>query len=383
MFFHTVPTQLSVFVRMCIISAMELLKHFLSFTMKDVTNDNETKKASVLMRVYCEIMLLYFTVQVVIFLVGGQYTLVLLPLAGAAGHIILFALTYFGHSKVAREIIIYFTLAWVLAYIFILGWDGGFQHFCFVILALILITGYAKIQVKILGAGIICAIRIALYFYCRVYPPYLEISSTEIEILQTVTTIVIFAQMTFMMLLFSFDSLESEKKLIDYNDKVKEMASVDPLTGLSNRRGMEEYIARQMRDTTENEGFFNFAIGDIDFFKKVNDTYGHAAGDDLLKQLAEIFRQRMKGKGRVARWGGEEFLFLYLGMNGDQADVELEEIRKEIKRTEFRSGDQVIRVTMTFGLEEHNMGDPYEQSISAADEKLYRGKENGRDQVVF
>ena len=170
---------------------------------------------------------------------------------------------------------------------------------------------------------------------------------------------------------------------MDYNDKVKEMASVDPLTGLMNRRGMETYIARQVKNTSENQGFLNFAIGDIDFFKRVNDTYGHASGDELLKKLADIFRDFMREKGMVARWGGEEFLFLFLGENGDQTMIDLEDLRQKIERTEFDLGDQKIHATMTFGMQEWNIGESYERTISEADKKLYQGKEQGRNRVVF
>ena len=85
----------------------------------------------------------------------------------------------------------------------------------------------------------------------------------------------------------------------------------------------------------------------------------------------------------VARWGGEEFLFLFLGENGDQTMINLEELRHQIQGMEFISGDQKISVTMTFGMQEWNIGESYERTISAADEKLYQGKEQGRNRVVF
>lgn len=334
------------------------------------------------MRVYCVIMCVYFLIHMILFLVNGRYPILYLPFVGVAGYIIAFILTYHAKTRIARNIIIYYTL-WVFLYVYILGWGGGFQNFCFVLLVFVFMTGYASIPAKCMGAAIIGALRIGIYFYTQTHASRRALNRFEVQEFQVLNTIVIFAILIFLVALFSMDSLESEKKLIDYNDRVKEMASVDPLTGLSNRRAVEEFIERQIKDASENQGFLNFAIGDIDFFKKVNDTYGHAAGDDLLKQLAEIFKEYMRDKGRVARWGGEEFLFLFLGMNGDQADFELEELRKKIKKTEFRSGDTSIRVTMTFGMEEYNIGDSYEQAISAADEKLYQGKENGRDQVVF
>ena len=362
---------------------MELWHKFTSFIMRDVTNDNETKKTSVLIRVYCIGMFVYFLVHVAFFLAHGRFRLLPLPLLGVAGYIVAFILTYYSKTTIARYVLSLNTLFWVLLYIHMLGWNSGFQNFCFMILVFIFMTGYAPLPAKVFVAALVGVVNMALFFYCQNHVSRYLIYRGEMQQFYVLNTVVIFTLLIFLVTMFSLDSLESEKKLIDYNDRMKEMASVDPLTGLSNRRGMEEYIERQLRNTSENQGFINFAIGDIDFFKKVNDTYGHAAGDDLLKQLAALFKDFIKGKGYVARWGGEEFLFMFLGVNGDETQMDLEMLRGKIEKSTFHSGDIELRVTMTFGMEEYNRGDPYEQAISVADEKLYQGKENGRNQVVF
>lgn len=362
---------------------MELWRGFLSFLMKDVKNDNETKKASVLMRVYSLVMCVFFVIQFFLLIGNSRYHQLYLPAIGIVGYVVAFILTYYGKTRVARDIILFYTVGWMVLYVCTLGWNCGFQNFCFVLLVFLFMTGYTSIPVKCVGAALLGAVRIGLYFYCQNFVPLKLIPRREMQQFQVLNTIIEFALLIFLVALFSLDSLESEKKLIAYNDRMKQMAAIDPLTGLSNRRGMEEYIASQIKDPTGNEGFINFAIGDIDFFKKVNDTYGHAAGDDLLKQLAAIFQEFMLTKGRVARWGGEEFLFVFLGVNGDQSKIDLEELRRRVEKTTFHSGEQELHVTMTFGMEEYSYGDSYETSISEADEKLYRGKESGRNQVVF
>ena len=115
----------------------------------------------------------------------------------------------------------------------------------------------------------------------------------------------------------------------------------------------------------------------------MNDTYGHAAGDALLKSLAKIFMESTAGRGECARWGGEEFLFMLPDINGDDAQSFLDDLRHKIKHTDFNCEGNQINITMTFGLEEWGMGQTYDQTIEAADEKLYYGKAHGRDQVVF
>ena len=163
-----------------------------------------------------------------------------------------------------------------------------------------------------------------------------------------------------------------EQKLVRYNTKLQKLASVDALTGLWNRRSMWEYIRAVEYDyEVGNAGFVSIAIADIDFFKRINDTYGHDAGDEVLKAVAELFMDKMKTYGRVCRWGGEEFLFVFYGRNGDAAYDVLQEIYDE------------IRITMTFGLEEYDKNDGMEMAIRRADEKLYQGKETGRDKIVY
>lgn len=175
-----------------------------------------------------------------------------------------------------------------------------------------------------------------------------------------------------------------EQKLVRYNAKLQKIASVDALTGLWNRRSMWEYIRAVEYDyEIGNAGFVSIAIADIDFFKRINDTYGHDAGDEVLKAVAGLFMDKMKTCGRVCRWGGEEFLFVFYGKNGDAAYDALREIYNEIHRLTVSYENEEIRITVTFGLEEYDKNDGMEAAIRRADEKLYQGKESGRDKIVY
>ena len=124
-------------------------------------------------------------------------------------------------------------------------------------------------------------------------------------------------------------------------------------------------------------------MGDIDFFKKVNDTRGHDCGDYVLKTLSGVFDEFMKDKGYVSRWGGEEFVFIFRDMNGDVAYPLLENLRKKIEKMDFEFFNHKFNITMTFGMEEYSPMFGSEEAIKKADEKLYIGKESGRNQVVF
>lgn len=153
----------------------------------------------------------------------------------------------------------------------------------------------------------------------------------------------------------------------------------DALTGLHNRRSALNKAAKIF---DKNEPFA-VAMGDIDFFKKVNDTYGHDAGDEVLKTVARILNDNMMGKGFVARWGGEEFLFFFERMTGKEAVPVLEDVLDEIRGVVIECGDYNINVTMSFGVVTGNAQDSIDSQIKLADNGLYYAKNNGRNRVVL
>ena len=136
----------------------------------------------------------------------------------------------------------------------------------------------------------------------------------------------------------------------------------------------------------EGNNPFGVAIMDIDDFKKINDGYGHNAGDFVLKRFAGIVDgivRKCEGQIVAGRWGGEEFLFVFQNKNGDQANEVLHDILKRIRGMGIPYQSDWIHVTMTFGLEEYSGEKDMETIIRAADQKLYHGKENGRNQIVY
>ena len=166
-----------------------------------------------------------------------------------------------------------------------------------------------------------------------------------------------------------------------YNNKLKEEANTDQLTGLFNRRKAKEYLA-EIKNADFTNGI-SIAMADIDFFKKVNDTYGHDAGDEVLKFVANLMKEKSRSTTFLSRWGGEEFLVVLPDCNGDNAYIVLERLRTLIENSVIKVGDQEIRITMTFGLTEFGYDMDEEAAIKEADEKLYMGKQNGRNQVVY
>lgn len=164
---------------------------------------------------------------------------------------------------------------------------------------------------------------------------------------------------------------------------LRNLVEQDTLTGINNRRFADKRLAQMQAQADVRGTSFVVAIGDIDFFKSVNDTYGHDGGDVVLKKIAVILKKHMAGKGFVARWGGEEFLFVYDNMKLDTAKNNTEALLNEIRDTSIPYEGQFIRVTMTFGLAEGCSGTDVKELVQTADQKLYEGKENGRNRVVI
>ena len=172
------------------------------------------------------------------------------------------------------------------------------------------------------------------------------------------------------------------ESIMRMQNAVRILVECDPLTTLYNRRCGDAKMKAIQKKSLESGLPFCVAIGDIDFFKKVNDTYGHDAGDLVLKHVAGELKDLMAGRGHAVRWGGEEFLLIFEDMRLIPAAASLETLLDKIKAAHINYGAQDIRVTMTIGLVEGSPEKTLEDMVKEADEKLYFGKQNGRNQLV-
>lgn len=175
---------------------------------------------------------------------------------------------------------------------------------------------------------------------------------------------------------------EMGRSILHMQKALRVLIEQDALTKLYNRRSGERKT-KAIYERSRKSGIpFAVAIGDIDFFKKVNDTYGHEAGDAILKNVAKILSNNMVGRGFVARWGGEEFLIVYENATMKVATEALNDILNHIRSSEVTYQDQKIKVTMTFGVTEGDCSKEINVLLKETDDKLYNGKENGRNRVV-
>ncbi|MFN3193250.1 MAG: diguanylate cyclase [Aureliella sp.] len=166
-------------------------------------------------------------------------------------------------------------------------------------------------------------------------------------------------------------------------DRLQECAYTDALSGVNNRKAYEELLPDQLTNFRDRTESFGFVAVDIDHFKRVNDTYGHAAGDEVIRSVAEVLKDASNGPCEVFRYGGEEFVFIAPANDQDELRAFADEKRKQIESTPVQSGDLHMSVTASFGCSFAAEGnyDSIGQLFDQADKALYAAKQNGRNQV--
>ncbi|GHE19748.1 sensor domain-containing diguanylate cyclase [Halomonas urumqiensis] len=163
------------------------------------------------------------------------------------------------------------------------------------------------------------------------------------------------------------------------NQRLDRQATTDHLTGLPNRRYFEEQLTSLLSQLANQDAAsaFTLALLDIDYFKSVNDTHGHGAGDRVLVTLAELIRQTLRGGDVAARIGGEEFVLMMLNTPIDAARVGVERLRLTVECHAW----QKTPITLSIGLAAYRSGDTAESLLQRADRALYRAKARGRNRL--
>jgi diguanylate cyclase (GGDEF)-like protein len=177
---------------------------------------------------------------------------------------------------------------------------------------------------------------------------------------------------------------EREKELLEVNERLRFMSQTDGLTGLDNRRHLNERVDEMFAHAQRLNEPFSVVMADLDKFKSVNDTYGHQAGDNVLKQLARILKDEAREIDRVGRYGGEEFLLLLPGAEIDDAVGFAERMRKRIEGHTFTFDGGSLKRTASFGVSgwPHPQVQHSDALVRTADDALYVAKETGRNRVI-
>lgn len=283
------------------------------------------------------------------------------------------------NSKLVMVILQLEILFHTLVCILTLGWGYGFE---LLFLATSLILFFTSLSYRTFNYIIIVIqilLLIACYWYLEGQPIRYFDKFKDILFIFNLSMVCIFSVIISYLLessnLFIFLGILEEK------ESAKAVFNHDPLTGLLNRASMQQ-IFRQKNLFDGND--FAIVMCDIDNFKKINDTYGHGAGDEVLKSLSKIFKNAFRNEDRVARFGGEEFLAVIFDVKKAKAVSILERIRETLNQNVVEFENHRIIATMTFGVVAHSGHTEVniERMIKQADELLYVGKRNGKNIVM-
>ena len=175
-----------------------------------------------------------------------------------------------------------------------------------------------------------------------------------------------------------------EQEALGYREHLEEQrqkAMIDPLTGLPNRAAWSERVEHEVLDWQENGGHLAMAILDLDHFKRINDGYGHLAGDKVLKIVADQLRKRLRGRDFIARFGGEEFVLLLPQTSPPAAVQVAETLRAAIEACPFHFKGERVVITASIGISAFRSGERGDQVLKRADDALYRAKDKGRNRI--
>lgn len=358
-----------------------LCRKFYALLRKEAVHENEPQRILFLLRIILLILGLYFLIIPLVFCIVGPKTEVWTGYIFAAMAVAAFYATY--RLKVHTSVLVCSSLqlAWIIVFVILYGWDCGIQHLMFEMLVLVYFAIYNSLGYKIGYTILLFAVRFGLFLYCRTNISVLALTETATVVLQIINTVITFVLMAVACSMFSSNVESAEKKLVLYNAQLKKQAGTDPLTGLWNRRQMMQYITEKHQK--EPNMAFTLGMGDIDFFKRINDHWGHDCGDAVLVWITRHMSQELSEHARLCRWGGEEFIFFFPEMNGDEVCLILNNLRMRLDNEPFDWKGEWIPITMTFGVEENDFHSNIDTLLKNVDDKLYMGKEQGRDRVIY
>ena len=360
----------------------KLYEKIRNLVLRDLEKEGESNDLSILLRALSILGTIHFFSFIFPIASIGHIVITLFLIFGIGIMMGVFICTYENRTMYGLWLYNILILFFCILMSMCIDWGLFFVPHIFTTILLVFYCIKLPIFRKIFYAGfctvIMLALSIAHFFIPMRTSPPLIIKIT----LLTLNIIITFLSFTIVSYAFYLKYTKSEEKIIQYNKRLEHMVNTDALTTLWNRRAMNEHLSILVNKHNKYQADFSIAILDIDFFKKVNDEYGHGMGDFVLKSLSYLLKTFMDEKGHVARWGGEEFLLTFENMDYDQAIAFMEELRIRIEDQEFAFKDVKLHLTITAGIEEYYSDCGLDQTLSKADEKLYIGKTSGRNQIV-
>jgi len=256
----------------------------------------------------------------------------------------------------------------------LVGWDSGFHYYLLMFIPAIVVSG--SLRRVALPLIVLLVAYMGLHEAAHVVGTLAPMRDTALQILNLFNVSIFFAMASYTARFYYELVRKSERKLRD-------LATLDALTGLSNRRHLIELALPEIARARDAAQPVSLVLADIDDFKHINDSCGHEAGDLVLIRASGLFREACRGQDIIARWGGEEFLFLLPDTGTDDALQFAERVRARIADMTVDHDGRTIDFTLSLGVALLAAGEALESAIGRADHALYQSKTEGRNRVTL
>jgi diguanylate cyclase (GGDEF)-like protein len=254
----------------------------------------------------------------------------------------------------------------------LIGWDSGFHYFLLMFIPSIVVGAPRRWALPMVL--VLLAFYAALHTLCRALGPLSPLQPWALALAHGLNVALIFGLFYTMTAYYRSTVIQAERRLLA-------AATTDPLTGLANRSQFQKRAATELAHGRRRNETAALVLGDVDYFKRINDELGHDAGDKVLVHLAVLMRDNLREVDVLARWGGEEFLVLLPSNDMHAATEVAERMRQAVAAVHIDIGGRMVQVTMSFGVAQVNGLADLQQATARADRALYDSKNGGRNRV--
>ena len=303
---------------------------------------------------------------------SGNVNLISFPVLTICIWLVILVLNNAGRHIWAVAVIALSVYFMAMGQIILFGWEAGFQYHLIALMAILMLYPHPNLKLPIFSSLIILFSFIAVYYYMLDTKTVGTSLNSNTYLINAVLSMIAISSINFYF----------RTNIADLVDRLNGSANTDLLTGLMNRRRMSHELDRHCNLQDRMDHSNSLILIDIDHFKDINDTYGHSAGDAVLKQFAQILKKRLRESDLISRWGGEEFLILAPFTDITNASQLAETLRKSVEEAVFTYEKQTIDIKITAGVTELISSKPIVESLKRVDKLLYQGKTDGRNRVV-
>jgi len=310
----------------------------------------------------------------VFFLAAGSPLLAWLNVVSIGMYVTAYALLVRRRNSLALLLIWIEVVAHAAIGTMLVGWDSGFHYYLLMFIPAIVVSGnWRRVTAPLV---VLFLSYLGLHAAAHAVGTLAPLGDTALQIINVFNVSIFFAMASYTARFYYELVRKSERKL-------RELATRDVLTGLSNRRHLMDLALPEITRARRAGETVSLVLADIDDFKQINDGHSHEAGDLVLTRASVLFREACRTQDIIARWGGEEFLFLLPNTGSDDALNFAERVRARIADMPVEHDGKTIGFTLSLGVAQLAAEEHLEDAIGRADHALYRSKAEGRNRVTL